>query len=243
ASADATFGNTDDVLIGTETISAAADKTIGIHNGTSPNLQITTGGVYYLFAKIDSAAAILEINESNNVAQAPQTVSVAGPVIVDNSQSGYTESGSGWLDWGAGYGGSLRYHAAGTGANTATWQATGLGSGYYQVQATWNADGNHATNVPFSLYDGATLLQTVSVNQAPAPSGPSIGGVAFQTIATVQVTSGTLNVTLSDGGNGYVVADAVRIVPLPPPTVDLNWSGGGITGPTMTDFQSKFTVG
>jgi subtilisin family serine protease/uncharacterized protein YigE (DUF2233 family) len=242
ASTDATFGNSDDVLIGTETISAAADKTIGNHSGTSSNLQITTGGVFYLFAKVDSAAAILETNESNNVAQAPQTITVAGPFIVDNGQSGYSETGSGWLDWGAGYGGSLRYHAAGTGANTATWQATGLGSGYYQVQATWNADGNHATNAPFSLYDGATFLQTVSVNQAPAPSGTNVGGVTFQTIATVQVTSGTLNVTLTDGGNGYVVADAVRIVPLPPPTVDLNWSGGGITGPTMTDFQSKFTV-
>jgi subtilisin family serine protease len=242
ASPDATFGNADDVLLGTETISAAADKSIGTHSGASPALQIGLGGVYYLFAKIDSGSAILETNENNNVAQAPQTISVVGPVIVDNSQAGYSETGSGWLNWGLGYGGSLHYHAAGSGANTATWQATGLSPGLYQIQATWNGDGNHASNAPFSIYDGTTLRQTVLVNQTVTPSGPSFGGVNFQNLATVTINSGTAQITLSDAGNGYVVADAVRLVPLPPPAIDLNWTGGGITGPTTTDFLSKFTI-
>src|SRR5262249_21748044 len=162
-------GNADDVLLGSETITAAADKSVGSHSGTSPNLQITTGGVYYLFAKVDSGNAVLETNESNNVAQAPQTLTVAGPVIVDNSQSAYSETGSGWLGWSAGYGGNLRYHAAGSGANTAIWQATGLSGTSYEVEATWNGDPNHANNAAFSIYDGSTLLQTVSVNQQSAP--------------------------------------------------------------------------
>ena len=155
----------------------------------------------------------LETDDSNNVGQAPQTVQVSGPVIVDNSQPGYSETGSDWLNWASGYGGTLRYHAAGSGTNTAVWQATGLTPGYYQVQATWNSDNNHANNAPFSIYDGSTLLQTVLVNQRPAPSGTIVSGKAFQKLITVQVTSGSLTVVLSDAGNGYVVADAVRLEP------------------------------
>src|SRR5262249_24886791 len=76
ASADATFGNADDVLLSSETITNAADKTVGSHSGVSPSLQITTGGSYYLFAKVDSANAILETDETNNVAQAPAPIAV-----------------------------------------------------------------------------------------------------------------------------------------------------------------------
>src|SRR5262249_34142922 len=84
----------------------------------------------------------------------------------------------------------------------------------YQVQATWNADGNHATNASFSIYDGTTLLQTVLVDERPTPSGPTDGGVTFQGLATVHIGSGTLRVVLSDAGDGYIVADAVRLVPV-----------------------------
>jgi subtilisin family serine protease len=242
ASTDAVLGNADDVLLGTETITAAADKAVGSHPGSSPALQFATGGVYYVFARLDSAGTVLETDEGNNVAQAPQQVAVRGPVVVDNAQPGYTEAGSGWLAWSAGYAGGLRYHAAGTGANTATWQATGLAPGYYTVQATWNGDFNHASNAPYTIYDGTTLLQTVRVDQRANPSGTVVGGVAFQDLAAVQLTSGTLKVVLSDDAGGYVVADAVRLVPLPPPTVDLNWTGGGLTGPSAADAGTSFTL-
>lgn len=242
ASADATFGNADDQLLGSETISASADKSVGSHAGASPNLQITTGGTYYLFAKLDSASSVLETDETNNAVQSPQTLAVAGPMIMDNSQAGYSETGSGWVGWSSGYAGNLRYHAAGTGANKATWQATGLVPGYYQVQATWNADANHASNAPFSIYDGTTLVQTVAVNQKTAPSGTAVGGVQFQTFATVHVTGNSMKVVLTDGANGYVVADAIRLAPLPPPTSDLNWNDGGISGPSTADSQSTFTI-
>jgi subtilisin family serine protease len=241
-SSDATFGNADDVLLATETVSAAADMTVGTHSGTSPALQISTGGTFYLFAKVDAGSAILEADEGNNVAQAVQPVTVTVPIIVDNGQTGYTEGGTGWQSWSAGYGGTLRYHAAGSGGNTATWQASRLAAGYYLVQATWNGDFNHATNAPYAIYDGTTLLQTALVNQQANPSGPIVGGVAFQNLATVQLTTGTAKVVLSDAANNYVVADAIRLVPLPPPTVDLNWSGGGIAGPATADVQTPFTV-
>jgi subtilisin family serine protease len=242
ASSDATFGNADDVLLGTETVSAAADKTVGTHSGTSPALQFTAGGTYYLFAKVDSTSAILETNESNNVAQAPQPVVVSGPVILDNGQPGYTEVGTGWAGWTGGYGGSYRYSAAGTGSNTATWQQAGLAAGNYQVQATWRAEPNRATNAPYRIYDGTTLLATARINQQLAPSGTTINGFVFQSLGTFAVTSGTLRVVLGNDANNYVIADAVRLVPLPPATMDLNWSGGGITGPATTATQTPFTI-
>src|SRR4029077_7278977 len=115
-----------------------------------------------------------------------------------------------------------------TGQNTATWQASGLAMGLYQVQATWHPYNNEATNAPYAIYDGSTLLQTVAVNQTQTAKGNSFGGVPFQTLATVNVTSGTLKVVLSNTGNGtYVVADAVRIAPLPVSNTDLSWSAGG----------------
>src|SRR5262249_39652911 len=137
ASTDTIFGNADDVLLGTETINTAADKTLGTHSGTSPALQFTSGGTYRLFAQLDSGAWVFETNENNNVLMAGQPIVVNGPAVVDNAQPAYSETGTGWQDWGAGYGGGLRYHAAGTGANTANWQVGGLAAGYYEIQATW----------------------------------------------------------------------------------------------------------
>ena len=55
SSTDATFGNADDVLLGSETITAPADKTVGTHSRSSPNLQFGSGGTYYVFAQLDSA--------------------------------------------------------------------------------------------------------------------------------------------------------------------------------------------
>jgi hypothetical protein len=224
ASTDTNFA--DAVLIGSETISAGTDKTVGLHTGVSPTLQITAGGTYYVFAMVNSSNTVLETDPTNDVTQAPQALVVTVPVIVDNGQPGYSETGSGWTDWAAGYNGGLRFHAPGSGADTASWQVTGLASGYYTVQATWNGSANHASNAPYSIYDGNTLLLTVTANQQPNPSGFTFGGVVFQDLATVQITSGTLRVVLSDNVNGYVVADAVRIVPVPALTV---------TGPVLLD--------
>jgi hypothetical protein len=232
ASLDTTLGNADDILLGTETISAAADLSAGVHSGSSPGVQLAAPGAYYLFARVDSGDTVLETDETNNTAQAPQPVTVIGPVVLDNGGPGYAETGSGWTDWAAGYNGGLRFHAAGSGANTASWQMSGLPPGTYTVQATWNGSSNHPSNAPYSIYDGNTLLTTVLVDQRPNPSGVLIGGVTFQTLGTVQISSGTLRVVLSDNCDGYVVADAVRIVPV-------SLTGGGQSIQSSTPQQTR----
>jgi hypothetical protein len=226
-------------LLGSETLSAAADLAVGNHSGASPAFQFTTGGSYYLLAKLTSGNSFVEsdaLNDTNNVAVTAQASSVVGPLTSDNGVPGYSETGTWTTETVPAYGGTDRYAASsGTGQNTATWQATGLASGLYQVQATWHPYGNQATNAPYAIYDGATLLQTVSVDQTKAASGPSFGGVPFQVLATVPIKSGTLRVVLSNTGNGtYVIADAVRFVPIPLSNTDLNWSatGDGISSPS-----------
>jgi hypothetical protein len=236
-------------LLGAETLSASADLAVGNHSGASPSLQLPNGGTYYLLAQLAPDSTWVEsdaANDTNDVAVAPQSVQVLGPVIVDNGTAGYSETGAWNTEFVPAYGGSERYAAAsGTGQNTATWQATGLPAGLYQVQATWHAYPNQSSNAPYAIYDGATLLQTVALNQTLMPSGASFGGVPFQNLAMVNITTGTLKVTLSNTGNGtYVVADAVRFAPLPLSSTDLNWSAGGdgISGPASVNQQTGFTI-
>ncbi len=83
------------------------------------------------------------------------------------------------------------------------------------MQITWPSYFNQATNAPFAIYDGTTLLQTVAVDETKKPAGSVYGGATFQTIATVSISSGTLEVELSNTGanNTFIIANAVRIAP------------------------------
>jgi hypothetical protein len=77
---------------------------------------------------------------------------------------------------------------------------------------TWSAWFNEATNAPYQIYDGATLLATVLINQKVDPVGTTVGTSVFQSLGTFTITSGTLKVVLSNNANGYVIADALRVV-------------------------------
>jgi hypothetical protein len=134
------------------------------------------------------------------------------PSIIDDGTAGYTQTGPNWQSWTPdGYGGELRYAPAGAGESSASWQLQGLTSGSYIVQATWFAHPSHASNAPYQIYDGSTLLQTVLVNQQILPSGPTYGNEPFQTLATVNITSGTLKVVITNNANGWIMADAIRV--------------------------------
>ena len=152
----------------------------------------------------------------------------ATPSVVDNADAAYTETGGGWLGWSSSdsYHGDCRYAPAGNGSNTATWTFQDVDpTQQYQVYATWNAAGNHASNAPYTVYDDTTALATVQLNQQSAPTDATIDGWTWQSVGTYQAESGTLVVSLSDDANGYVVADAVRLVEVTPAT----------TTPTIVD--------
>ena len=87
-----------------------------------------------------------------------------------------------------------------------------MADGTYSIQASWNGFSDHATNAPYTFFDGSSQLSTTTVNQQLNPNGTTVSGVAFQTLATVTVHSGVLRVVLSNNANAIVVADAIRIV-------------------------------
>src|SRR5262249_52046660 len=249
-SSDANQNLSKATLLGKETISAAGDLAVGNHSGASPSFQFQNGGTYYFFAQLNADNSFNEsdmANDTNDLAKAPQAVLVSGPIIVDNNDAGYSETGGPWFtESEPSYNGTERYAASsGDGSSTATWQVANLAAGNYQVLVTWHAFYNEPTNAPYNIYDGTTLLQTVPVDQTKAPGGTSYGGVPFQMLATVNITSGTLKVVVSNSGNGtWVIADAVRIVPLPVSNTDLNWAapGDGISGLTNVNQQTPFTI-
>ncbi|WP_406695606.1 hypothetical protein V5E97_31815 [Singulisphaera sp. Ch08] len=77
---------------------------------------------------------------------------------------------------------------------------------------TWLAGGNRATNAPYRIYDGTTLIKTVRVDQRLAPAGGvTTGGVVFQSLGVVSLSGGTLRVVLGNDADNYVIADAIRV--------------------------------
>ena len=85
--------------------------------------------------------------------------------------------------------------------------------GSYHVAATWFAFSNRATNAPYSVYDGTTLVGTVPVNQQVTPADFTDRGSGWKDLRRFTVASTTLRVRLTDAANGFVISDAIRIVP------------------------------
>jgi hypothetical protein len=110
--------------------------------------------------------------------------------------------------------------------STATWTFTGLAAGQYSVSVTFPASSSYASDAPFSVFDGATLIKTVLVNQRSTLGSCSPDGFRWQNLGTFSIQGGTLVVQLTNRANGQVVADAVKIErvttpptpPAPPPT-------------------------
>ena len=89
---------------------------------------------------------------------------------------------------------------------------TGLAAGIYQVFTTWVPASNRATNSPYRILDSATELATLRFDQRVAPDDVQAEDHAWEQLGTFTITSGTLVVELSNAADGFVIADAVRVV-------------------------------
>jgi hypothetical protein len=149
--------------------------------------------------------------------------------IIDNGAAGFTRSLNGWttLTNTLAYQLDYDYAAAGNGSATATWNFTAIPNGSYEVFARWNPFSNRATNAPYTILDNQTTLGTVLVNQQLAPTGEFSNGVAWQSLGFFDVSTNTLRVRLSNNANGYVTADAIRIVGggIPAPSAEIDVAG------------------
>lgn len=133
------------------------------------------------------------------------------PTIIDDGDEGYSAQGF-QSQGGQGFEGDIDFSPSG-GGNTAAWTFSGVPNGPYLVSATWEAGQDRATNAPYTIVDGQ-LPVAVDINQEVAPNDFSDGGVSWEILGNINVTSNELTVTLSDDADQFVIADAIRIEPL-----------------------------
>ena len=130
--------------------------------------------------------------------------------IIDDGASGYSRTGS-WTDFaGQGRDSDLDYSASGTGADRATWSFT-VTPARYRVSATWSPFSNRATDAPYTIRSGNSILGQVDVNQEVGPNDRTADGSSWEDLGQFVVSGTSLIVELSDAANEYVIADAVRI--------------------------------
>ncbi len=139
--------------------------------------------------------------------------------VIDNGDPGFALAGSGvWNNFtNGGFQNDINWTEPGQG-DTASWTFT-VAPGDYQVSATWFNHPTLATDAPFEVFDGATSKGVFNLNQQAAPSQFSEAGANWDDLtASVNISSGTLTVQLSDLANGRVAADAIRIAAASPDT-------------------------
>jgi hypothetical protein len=131
--------------------------------------------------------------------------------FVNDADSGFSTTGS-WVPFaGQGYQSEVHYAAAGSGSSGARWTAA-VTPGQYQVAVTWSPHSNRATDAPFSVWDDSVNLGETAVNQQLAPTDFLDQGTSWKSLGTFIVTGNMLTVLLGDDADGYVIADATRIL-------------------------------
>ncbi|HAC65823.1 MAG TPA: hypothetical protein DCF68_20405, partial [Cyanothece sp. UBA12306] len=130
--------------------------------------------------------------------------------ILDDGDPGFGTVGTWGVATFQGFQDDVHYSAAGVGDDVATWTFEGIGAGTYEVFATWTAHTNRASNAPYSIEGGAPVL----INQEIAPNDEMDQGVGWELLDQVTITGSSLEVELSDNANEFVIADAIRIVPV-----------------------------
>lgn len=92
----------------------------------------------------------------------------------------------------------------GDGSLQATWKFDLPTAGNYTIYCYYTAYANRATNAPFTINNNGNEVSTLTVNQ-------QVNGNTFFALGSFTLTGGELMITLTNGGNGYSIADAVKV--------------------------------
>ena len=103
----------------------------------------------------------------------------------------------------------------GASPNTATWSFNVATAGSYEVYARWTAHPNRASDATYTI-NHASGTSSISVNQRQ-------NGGDWQLLGSYSFNAGTATVELTDQANGYVIADAVMLVPPGAPPNQVVW--------------------
>jgi len=204
---------------GTTTLAADASTTFDVRLAAA---ALGSFGGRIAFGNNDADENPFDFSVSGTVNPPPPAIQ-----YLDNGDASFTTNGT-WTRWsGQGYGNDIHESLPGSGTGIASWSFSGLPPAAYRVAATWTAYGNRASDAPFSIWDDATSLATLNVDQRVAPNEFVDQGVGWNQLGGIyQVTSGVLRVQLSDLANGRLNADAIRIERLPDePDIDVTAAG------------------
>jgi len=135
---------------------------------------------------------------------------------------------------------NYQYHAAGTGANKATWTLVVHNPGYYAVLASWYPSALNASNAKYTInYAGGSAI--VEVDQRQSDLINPLGYYYFDT--------GIYTVELSDNANARVVADVVALsaVSNPVKILQAEFNANVISGTTplavqFTDLSALYSM-
>lgn len=145
--------------------------------------------------------------------EAPSEPDVREEVLVDNDELGYENVAGTWSAGTSspGYrGGNYRTAPAGTGERSVRWRLVVPRDGDYEVQASHTAHENRASNAPFTItHAGGTSV--VRVDQRVAGTTEPRGG-SWVSLGTFSLAEGITTIGLTNDADGYVVADAVRLL-------------------------------
>lgn len=151
----------------------------------------------------------------------PPTAAGQGFVTDDSDAAFYAEgpwkisrSSSGFI------GDSYHVIAGGSGDNYAVWNLETIQE--YEIFARWAAHSNRASDAKFVIHHinnaGELVTETVTVNQKQ-------NGGKWMSLGRYRMSNLTGRVTLADNANGFVVADAVRFVPVSAQITDSDGDG------------------
>ena len=212
--------------------------------GPGTSLPVSVGGI--AVSGPDAGNYALQNSTANTTASVYQSVAV-----IDDGDAARTTSGT-WTNYaGQGYANDVDQATpvtSGNGAATATWTFTDLDpSQCYKVETTWTRNANRATNAPYTIGGGpSTLTLPVTVNQQQSPVGVSTSnqleaprpGRSWASTSRPRVRWRSRFPIA--GANGNVIADAVRIEPVPAngPAIMVQAGTGCATDPVVLSTLS-----
>ncbi len=153
-------------------------------------------------------------------------------LIVDNSDPSYSEV-IGWNRMGTGYGGTSRWtrgrkvpkvkrgkQPPKIDIDRAVWTIPNLKPGTYELYATWPANPDGGGQVWYEVVENQKRLLRARAWQQSAPHQLYAGGVWWNSLGTITVTDGAINVVLAAATGkkkNDFIADAIAVFPARPP--------------------------
>jgi RHS repeat-associated protein len=198
-----------------------ADAVMLVPTGASPNtatwtLSVPTAGSYQVYARWTQ--------HPNRATDAKYTVTHAfgsTEVTVNQEAGGGNWNSLGTFDFNAGTASvsltdqangyviadSVMLVPPGAAPNTATWTPNVAQAGSYEIYARWSQHTNRATDATYTVIH-ASGSTAIPVNQQQ-------NGGAWNLLGTYTLQPGAAHkISLTDQANGYLVADAIQLVPV-----------------------------